>query len=143
MYLLAESEDGLDSDVHDHHALGTEMEGKNFEGIGDKQTGETNIVEDAKEPNKGNLCVSGASIRVPNTAVGLIRGRGGWDLGVFVDGTSDGPKNECAHHTSHGGQEEGTTANLVDKKGSTNGETKINDSFAGGELDGGQSCFET
>ena len=48
-------EDGLDGDVHDHDALGTEVERQDFEGIGDKQTRETNGVEDTEDPDKDDL----------------------------------------------------------------------------------------
>lgn len=128
----------MDGDVHDHHTLGTEMEGKNFESIGDEQTRETNVVEDAEEPNKGNLRVSGTGIGVHHPTLWLGRSRRSWDLRVFVDGTSDGPKNERTHHTGDGSQEEGTAAHLVDKKSSTDGETEIDNRLASGELESGQ-----
>jgi hypothetical protein len=40
--LGGEGKDGLHGDVHDHDTLGTEVEGQDFEGIGDEQTRETN-----------------------------------------------------------------------------------------------------
>ena len=50
-----QGQDGLDCDVHDHDTLGTEMERQDFQGIGDKETRETNGVEDTKDPDKDNL----------------------------------------------------------------------------------------
>jgi hypothetical protein len=50
-----EGENGLNGDIHDHHTLGAEVERQDFEGIGDKETRETNRVEDTKDPDKDNL----------------------------------------------------------------------------------------
>jgi hypothetical protein len=50
-----EGEDSLDGDVHDHDTLGTEMERQDLQSIGDKETRETDGVEDTEDPDKDNL----------------------------------------------------------------------------------------
>lgn len=85
--LVTQGKNGLDGEVHDHHTLGTELEGEDLEGVGDQQTGETNVVEDAEDPDKDNL-------RVARAAVGLA--------GIFIDGTGDGPAHEGADHACDG-----------------------------------------
>ncbi len=90
--ILSESEDGLDGDVHDHHTLGTEVEGEHLEGVGDQEAGVADIVEDTEDPDEDELGVAGAG-------VGLTR--------VLVDGTGDGPADEGSNHTEGGGQEQG------------------------------------
>ena len=36
--LSAQGENGLDRDVHEHHALGAETEGQDFERVGNQET---------------------------------------------------------------------------------------------------------
>ncbi len=81
--LAAESQGGLDGDVHDHDTLGTEMEGQDLEGIRDKETGETDIVEDTENPDEDDLC---------DTEAGL-------SVGLVVHGGHDGPDGESKNHT--------------------------------------------
>jgi hypothetical protein len=60
--LTADSEDGLDGDVHDHKTLGTECVGQNLKSVGDKQTRPSKGIAHTKEPHKRNLCVSGTLV---------------------------------------------------------------------------------
>lgn len=53
--LSRQGENGLNGNVHDHHTLGAQAERQDFEGIGDKETRETNGIEDTKDPDKDNL----------------------------------------------------------------------------------------
>lgn len=46
--LLSNGKDSLDGNVHNSHSLGTEMKGEDLEGVGNEQTGETNIVENTE-----------------------------------------------------------------------------------------------
>jgi hypothetical protein len=119
-YVLSNGQDGLDGDVHDHHTLGAKMEGENFESVGDEETRETNVVEDAEDPDEDELGVSGPG-------VGLVR--------VLVDGTGDGPAHESEDHAEDGGQEERATAELVDAQGSGNGDGEIENGLAGGDAE--------
>jgi hypothetical protein len=50
-----EGENGLNGDVHNHHALGSEVERQDFQGVGDQETRETNGVKDTKDPNEDDL----------------------------------------------------------------------------------------
>jgi hypothetical protein len=53
-----ERQDGLHCHVHNHYALGPQAKRQDLEGIRNEETGEANVVEDAKDPNKHQLCVS-------------------------------------------------------------------------------------
>jgi hypothetical protein len=84
---LGEREDGLHSDVHDHHALSAEMEGQDLEGVGNQETGPANVVEAAKEPDEDELRVAGAGVQ---------------QVGVLVHGAGDGPADEADDHAFDG-----------------------------------------
>ena len=135
--LGADSQGGLDGDVHDHDTLGTEMEGEDLQGIGNKETGETDVVEDTENPDEDDLA---------DTVAGL-------SAGIVVHGGHDGPEGESNNHTyinrltsvpclsytraaltSDGSQEEGATSHAVDHEGGTDGAGQIQDSLAGRDL---------
>lgn len=59
-----EGKDGLNSDIHDHHTLGTEVERQDFERVGDKETRESNGVEDAEDPDEDNLADTVAGLAI-------------------------------------------------------------------------------
>jgi hypothetical protein len=120
--LVTDSKDGLNGNVHDHHTLGTEMEGKNLEGVGDEKAGETNVVEDTEDPNSGDLSIAGACVGVRDTTVRVIFSGGSSVFRVLVDTTSDGPEEETENHTRDSSKEERATSDLVDSKGSTDGD---------------------
>lgn len=117
--LVAQGEDGLDGDVHDHHALGTEVEGQDLEGVGDEQTGEANIVEATEEPDEDELGIAGAD-------VGAAR--------VLVHGTADGPAHEGEAHATGRDQEQGSTTESVHVQSRGDGDDEIVDGLAGAEL---------
>jgi hypothetical protein len=77
--LTTDSENGLNSDVHDHETFGTEGIGQDFESIGNKQTRPSERVEDTEDPDEWNLSVTSCRVGV---------------AGVLVDGASDGPADE-------------------------------------------------
>ena len=81
--LVAEREEGLQRDVHDHHALGTEAERENFERVRDEKTREANVVADTKAPDEDELSVTGPRVCLAR---------------VLVHGTGDGPANERGNH---------------------------------------------
>ena len=116
--LGAEGEGGLDSDVHDHDALGAEMEGQNLEGVGDEQTREANVVEDAEDPDEEDLRDA--------EAVGVVV--------AVVHGGHDGPEREGDDHARDGSQEERAATNLVDEEGGVDGARKIENGLAGRDL---------
>lgn len=116
--ILSNGKDGLNGDVHDHHALSAEMEGQNLKGVGDKQTRETDVVEDTEHPDEDELSVSAARVG---------------PVGVFVDGTGDGPANEGANHTKDRGEEERATTETVNAQGCGDGDYEIENGLAGGE----------
>lgn len=109
------------------------MEGKNLESVADEQTRETNGVEDTENPNEGELGIAGAVVGGHETVGEVVIGLD-LDLGVLVDGTTDGPAGEGQNHTARGEEEQGATANLVDKKSSGDGDGEIENGLASGEL---------
>lgn len=131
--LLSESQDGLDGDVHDHHTLGTEMEGENLQGVADEKSRETNAVEDTEDPDEGKLGVSSTGVGVLNTVCILI-GDGDLDLGVLVDGGGDCPADEGRNHTASRNQEKRAATELVNAEGGSNGRSEIENGFSGGQL---------
>lgn len=46
--ILSHGQHSLHGDVHDHHALGTQMEREDFQSVRDQQAREANVVEDAE-----------------------------------------------------------------------------------------------
>lgn len=72
-----EGEDGLNGDVHDHHALGAEVERQDFEGVGDQQPRETDRVEDTKDPDEDNLADTIAFGRIVSFVFAGQRGPNG------------------------------------------------------------------
>lgn len=110
------------------------MEGKDLEGVGNKETGETDVVKDAKEPNKDDLSVAGAGVCVLHTTVRLLVSWGGGDARVLVDGTDNGPAGKGGHHAGDGYEEERTTTELVDAECGSDGNGEIENSPSSREL---------
>lgn len=96
--LVAEGQDGLDGDVHEHHALGAQLEGQDLEGVGDEHAGEADVVEDAEEPDEDELGPAGG---------GVAHAR------VLVEGAADGPAGEGDDHARDGDEEERPAAETV------------------------------
>lgn len=132
--LVTNGEDGLDRDIHDHHALSTEMEGKDLKGVSDEQARPTDIVEDTENPDSSDLSKASALVGVCDTTIRHILG--GWScvLRVLIDTTGDGPEYETENHTSDGEKEERTTSDLINGKSSTNGDGQIENGLSSREL---------
>lgn len=125
--LVGNSQDSLHNNIHNHHTLGAKMEGENLEGVTDKETRETNVVKDTKDPDKGNLCIARARVSICDLAFGVSHGR------VLVDCTDDGPQSKRGHHSRDGDQEERTTTEFVNSKSSTDRDGKIQNGLASRE----------
>jgi hypothetical protein len=80
--LGTEGQGGLHGDVHDHDALGTQVERQDLERVGDEQAREANVVEDAKHPDEEDLRDA-----KPARAAGAV-----------VHGRHDGPDGEGDDH---------------------------------------------
>jgi len=48
--LITNGKDGLDSNVHDHEALGAKAEGQDLQSVCNEEAGPTNRVEDPEDP---------------------------------------------------------------------------------------------
>lgn len=131
-YVLANGEDSLDGNVHDHHALSTEVERQNLKSVGNEETGETNGVEDTEEPDEGQLGIAGTLVGDLDTVGELLRD-GNLDLRVLVDGTGDGPEGEGGDHAAGGGEEERATTEAINAEGSSNRDGEIEDGLASGQ----------
>lgn len=132
--LLSNGKNGLHGNVHNRHALGTKMERKNLEGVGDEKTRETNVVEDTEEPHEGDLAQTSSLVGIGGLAICASDSR------VLVDGTNDGPNNKRTDHTTDGSKEQRSTTDLVDKKSSSDGERKIDNLLSSRELKGQKSA---
>ncbi len=117
--LATNSENSLNSDVHDHETLGTESIRKNFESVGNKQTRPSERIADTEEPDEWNLSVAGCGVAV---------------AGVLVDGAGNGPADETDDHTSGGAEEERTTTDFVDQGSCVDGNEKSQDALTTGKL---------
>jgi hypothetical protein len=113
-----EGEDGLDGDVHDHDTLGTELEGQDFERIGDEQTRETDRVEDTEDPDEDDL----ANAVALRTAV------------RFVLAGQGSPNGEGNDHARDGEQEEWASSEFVDDEGGDDGDDQAECGVAESEL---------
>ena len=92
--VLVQDERGVDAELHDHEALGSDPEGQagvskayrrcgrggsHFDGVGDEQGGHGDVVEGVVEEDHGEDEVSGVLVRV------------GRVLGLGEDAGTDGP----------------------------------------------------
>src|SRR3569833_4428166 len=50
--VLADGQDGLHGNVHNHHALGSEVEGQHLEGVSNQQAREPDVVEETEQPDE-------------------------------------------------------------------------------------------
>ena len=86
---------------------------KNLKGVGDKQTGETDRVEDTKDPNEDKLCVAEAGL-----------------AGALVLTSHGSPENEGENHTRSRDEEETATTSTVDHEGSADGYNQAKEGVA-------------
>ncbi len=95
-----EGQGGLDRQVHDHEALGAELVGQDLNGVADEETGPSEGIEDAEDPNEEEHGVVGT--------LGLL---------LLVKRGGESPEDEGTEHATSGSQEHGATAELVDEHG--------------------------
>lgn len=117
--LVAESQHGLDGDVHEHHALGAHLEGQDLEGVGDEHAGEADVVEDAEEPDEDELGPAGR---------GVVHAR------VLVEGAADGPAREGDDHARDGDEEERPPAEPVHVQRREHGHDQVQNRLASAYL---------
>lgn len=106
----------MDGDVHNHHALGAQVEGEHLEGVGDEQAREANVVKDAKQPDEAKLDVA------PHH-VGLVR--------VFEHGAADGPAGHRDDHAARRHEKQRATSESVDVEGGRDGDNQVEGDLAG------------
>ena len=117
--LTANSEDGLNGDVHDHKALATEAVRQDLEGVSDEQARPGETVEDAEHPDERDLSVTGACIALAR---------------VFVHRARDRPADEVDDHARGGDQEELAAPDFVDEGCGVEGDDEGEDAFTASEL---------
>jgi len=83
--LLSENKSSLNSQVHDHESLGSQLIWQDFQSIGDEKTRPSEGIEDTEKPDPDDLDVSGGGILL---------------VGLFVDGGGNGPGGEHENHTT-------------------------------------------
>jgi hypothetical protein len=126
--LVAKGENGLYGDVHDHHSLGTKLEGQNLQGVSNEQTRETHVIEGAEKPDEDKLCVARAR-------VGAAR--------VLIYGTTDGPEHEGGTHAASRDEEKRATAESVDIHGGRDGDNQVKDGLSSADLQRISKCSRT
>ena len=100
--VVSEHQGGLDSQVHDHDSLGSELVWENLKSVGNEKTGPGERVEDTEEPDENDLRVSGS------LGVGAV--------GLLVLGCDDGPGHEHGNHTGSRGQEQWSTSDTINEE---------------------------
>lgn len=98
--VVVEEQGQVDEEEHDSHTTGTDLEGKNLDGVSDKKTGPSQVVAGVVKEDHGDNRDTRALI------LALLR-----ELGA------DGPDNEDNVHTTGGSEEERATAELIDEHG--------------------------
>ena len=111
--LVVHDEGDVDGDVHDHHALGAELERQDLDGVGDEQTGPGEGVAHTVEPEEDDDGDAGALVR-----------------GLAVLRAGDGRGHEAQEHTSGGGEEERAATDAVTQHGARNGDDQGEDLVA-------------
>jgi hypothetical protein len=111
--VVVDDEGNVDGDVHDHHALGTQLEGQDLDGVGDKETGPGEGVADTVEPEEDDDADSGAGL-----------------AGLAVLCTADGSGHETQKHTASGREEERATTDAVTEQGAGDGDDQGEDLVA-------------
>lgn len=112
--------DGVDVLVHKHsslgrehvggHALCTDGERQDFDGVSDRQGRECDAVEDLVHKDESeNGDAGGAGVRLCKTS------------------GSDGPAHEDCEHADRGDSEQGSSADTFDKEGGREGKAEIPD----------------
>jgi hypothetical protein len=102
---LVDGKRSLNPEVHDHESLGTDLEGQDFDRVGDKQTRPSQRIRDVENPDEGD---DGASSGCAAFTLLLRRG--------------DGPEDEAHAHGGCGGDEQGSATNAVNQHGAGAGD---------------------
>jgi len=96
--IRVEGQGGLDRHVHDHEALGAELVGQDLNAVADEETGPSEGVEDAEDPNEEQHGVVGT--------LGAL---------LLVQRGGQSPEDEGTKHATGGSQEHRAATKLVDE----------------------------
>lgn len=117
--VVSEDKGSLNSQVHDHETLGTQLVWEDFEGVGDEKSRPTDGVEDTEEPDPRDLWVTSAL-----------------DItGLLEFGRRNGPGQEHETHTNGRREEEWSSADTVNKEGGDDGDDKTEKCLSSVEWD--------
>jgi len=114
--LISENESGLDSQVHDHQSLGTELVWQDLKSVGDKETRPGERVEDTEHPYEDDLRISRTLDVLLTTGLESSSG--------------DGPGQEHEEHACGGNQEQWATSNTINKECAEDGDDKTEKGLA-------------
>ena len=109
--VLVEDQRSGDTVLHDHETLGPDVERKDLDGVRDNVGSESDVVESVVEEDEGDDGVSGRAVGPDRDAIGIEGG-----VGPGVDGRADGPEDKHDTHAGGRGEEELSSADLVDSK---------------------------
>lgn len=108
--ILVEDQCDLDTQVHQHETLSTDVVRQNLDGVGNQKTGPGKVVGSVVDEDHSNDGTAGS-------------GR----LVKCVLRRADCPNDEGDQHTRGGGQEKRATTELVDREGEADGNAPIPD----------------
>jgi hypothetical protein len=108
--VLVDGQSNLDEKVHNHEALGTDLEWQNLDRIGDEKTRPGQSVGDRENPDHGNDTLTSSL-----AALLLLLGR------------ADGPDDEAHAHGCSGGNEKRAATNAVNEQSAGDGDNEGQD----------------
>lgn len=103
--VLINGKSDLDEEVHQHETLGADLEGQDFDRVGDEKTRPSKRVCDGENPDKGD----------DGTACCCV-------AGCFLLRRADRPEDEGHAHAGGGGDEEWASAHAIDQHGAGDGD---------------------
>lgn len=124
--VVVDDERDVDGDVHDHHALGAELEGQDLDGVGDEETGPRKGVAHTVEPEEDDNGDAGAGV-----------------FGLAVLRAGDGCGHETQKHTAGGCEEERATTDAVTEQGAGDGDDQGEDLVAAVKTETGLGAADT
>jgi len=124
--LVVHDEGDVDGDVHDHHALGAELEGQDLDRVGDEETGPGEGVAHTVHPEEDDDGDAGALV-----------------LGLAVLGAGDSGGHEAQEHTSGGGEEERAATDAITQHGAGDGDDQRENLVATIETETGLGACDT
>lgn len=107
--ILVEGESDLDPEVHEHETLGADLEGQNFDGVGDEETRPRKRIGDGEDPDHSD----------DGTASG--------DAALCLLGRANRPNNEGNAHGASCSQEERATSEAIDHHSAGHGNNERQD----------------